>query len=94
MLFAGAALGDGTIVKYVVDIEDRKRAEAALRDSEERLRVALAAGAMGTWTYRIPQAAESCGGPSLPDVDSSTRRGLGKPVSLSFGVRRRGVRKQ
>lgn len=36
MVFVGASLGDGTIAEYAIDIEDRKRAEAALRDREER----------------------------------------------------------
>jgi PAS domain S-box-containing protein len=40
MVFAGAALGDGTIVEYCIDVSDRKQAEAALRASEERLREA------------------------------------------------------
>jgi two-component system, chemotaxis family, CheB/CheR fusion protein len=39
MLFAGASLGDGTAIEYCVDISDHKRAEFALRDSEERLRL-------------------------------------------------------
>lgn len=38
MMFAGAALGDGTIVEYCLDISDRQRAEAALSASEERFR--------------------------------------------------------
>ncbi len=38
MLFVGAALGDGTIVEYVVDISTRKQAEQAQRESEERYR--------------------------------------------------------
>ena len=38
MLFAGAALGDGTVAEYCIDISEHKRAEAALRDSEDRYR--------------------------------------------------------
>ncbi len=38
MLFAGRALGDGTVSEYCIDISEMKRAEAALRDSEERFR--------------------------------------------------------
>jgi PAS domain S-box-containing protein len=36
------------------EIEERKRTEQALRESEERLRMALAAGRMGTWEWEIP----------------------------------------
>jgi PAS domain S-box-containing protein len=36
MLFAGARLGDGTVGEYCIDISDRKRAEAALRDNDQR----------------------------------------------------------
>jgi two-component system CheB/CheR fusion protein len=38
MMFVGADLGDGTAVKYAIDISDRKRAEEAQRASEERVR--------------------------------------------------------
>ena len=38
MMFVGADLGDGTMVKYAIDISDRKRAEEAERASEERVR--------------------------------------------------------
>src|SRR5262245_42688406 len=43
---------EGNIIKWYgtnTDIEDRKRAEEALRESEERLRHALEAGRMGVW---------------------------------------------
>jgi PAS domain S-box-containing protein len=46
--------GDGRLIGYVgmaVDITDAKRAEAALRESEERLLIALAAGALGDWAW-------------------------------------------
>jgi PAS domain S-box-containing protein len=35
MLFAGRAVGDGTIAEYCIDISDRKRAEAALEQSRK-----------------------------------------------------------
>ncbi len=38
MAFAGAALGDGTVVEYCIDVSDRRRAEEALRDREAWLR--------------------------------------------------------
>ncbi|MDO9712851.1 PAS domain S-box protein [Paracraurococcus lichenis] len=38
ILFSGRDLGDGTVVEVAIDITGRKRAEAALRESEERLR--------------------------------------------------------
>jgi PAS domain S-box-containing protein len=42
MLFAGRDLGDGTLVEFGIDIEDRKRAEAALRASESHAKLLLA----------------------------------------------------
>ena len=36
-----------------VDITEAKRAEQALQESEERLRMALRAGGMGTWTWDV-----------------------------------------
>jgi PAS domain S-box-containing protein len=36
MVFAGSALGDGTVVEYGIDVTDRKRAEAALREADRR----------------------------------------------------------
>ena len=36
MVFAGAALGDGTVVEYCIDIGERKRVEAALRDADRK----------------------------------------------------------
>lgn len=39
MMFVGAQLDDGTIVEYALDISDRKRAEEALRESQDRLRL-------------------------------------------------------
>ncbi len=59
MLFAGASLGDGTLVEYCLDISDRKQAEEELRQSEERLRRTLGIETVGVifWDadFRIRQ---------------------------------------
>jgi PAS domain S-box-containing protein len=36
MVFAGASLGDGTVVEYCIDVGDRKRAEEALREADRK----------------------------------------------------------
>lgn len=41
------------IAKTERDITDRKKAEAALRENAERVRLALSAGAMGTWDWHF-----------------------------------------
>lgn len=41
------------IAKTERDITDRKKATAALRDNAERVRLALSAGAMGTWDWHF-----------------------------------------
>jgi PAS domain S-box-containing protein len=51
MLFAGADLGDGTIIEYCIDVQDRKQAEQALHISEERLRLATEMTGIGTWEW-------------------------------------------
>ncbi len=42
------------LLAVTVDVTDRKRAEAALRESEERLRLALDATGLGTWDVDPP----------------------------------------
>ena len=59
------ALGDG-FLKIGQDVTERRKAEEKLRESEERLRVALSAGEMGTWLWRIPQDERRGSCPGFP----------------------------
>jgi two-component sensor histidine kinase len=45
--------GSNLVATVFDDISARKRAELALRESEERVRMALDAGRMGTWSYDL-----------------------------------------
>ncbi|MCA1788401.1 MAG: PAS domain S-box protein, partial [Thioalkalivibrio sp.] len=38
MILTGASLGDGTVIEYCIDVDDRRQAEEALRESEDRLK--------------------------------------------------------
>jgi PAS domain S-box-containing protein len=53
---AGEFLG---MIGVNVDVTERRGQELALKESEERLRVALAAGRMGTWRYDLRTGAQS-----------------------------------
>jgi two-component system CheB/CheR fusion protein len=48
---------DGVVVTFV-DITARRRAEASLRENEERLRLALAAARMGIWILNVATGAQ------------------------------------
>ena len=68
MVFAGASLGDGTIIEYGIDANDRKRAEKALRESEARYRAlaelspeAILVNANGRFAYANAAAARLLG---------------------------------
>jgi len=41
------------VISTTIDVTDRTRAEAALRDSEERLRLATEGAGMGTWDFDL-----------------------------------------
>jgi PAS domain S-box-containing protein len=59
------------LARQAADLIERRAAEEALRESEERLRVALAGGEMGTWLYRVLQDEQI--------LDESMRRLAGLP---------------
>jgi PAS domain-containing protein len=57
--------------KILHDLTEQRDTEEKLRESEERLRVALSAGAMGTCRWRIPQDEQI--------LDDSLSRPMGLP---------------
>jgi PAS domain-containing protein len=59
------ALCGGVAVLH--DITERKRVEEALRDSEEKLRLALEGARLGTWNWDL-KTGELVGSPGLRDV--------------------------
>ncbi len=46
--------GQPSLLVTTFDITERKRTEAALRESEDRLKLALGAAHMGTWDWQLP----------------------------------------
>ncbi|MES2305134.1 MAG: PAS domain S-box protein [Gemmatimonadota bacterium] len=55
---SGVRTGTGApahLLAHIEDITERKRLSAALRDSEEQLRLALTVTRDGIWDYRIPE---------------------------------------
>ena len=73
-LFAARQIGD-EVVEFVLDVTDRREAEAALRASEERLRALVSASAEVMY-FMSPDWTEMCqlsGGDFLADTGSANR---------------------
>jgi PAS domain S-box-containing protein len=89
---------EGRIVEWCgigLDIEDRKRAEAALADREERLRLAVEAGSLATFEVDLdtrkrhwePAMAALFGlAPETMDLDATTITDFFHPDDREFGV--------
>jgi PAS domain S-box-containing protein len=52
-LHLSSAGGQNVFGAIIQDVTERRRSEAALREQEERLRLALAAGRLGTWEHDL-----------------------------------------
>ncbi len=70
---------DGEWRATLHDITEQKRGEAALRDGEERLRLALQSSRMYTWTWNIPSGRIS------PSVDAAEIIGVAAPFAEAEG---------
>ena len=76
-LFAGADLGDGKAVEFVVDVSERHRAENQLQLSAERIRLAVEVTQMGFWEMN-PQT-------KVDTFDPTHNRIMGLPVDRRAG---------
>jgi PAS domain S-box-containing protein len=71
LLFAGSSLGNAQCIEFCVDVSERKKIEEALRESEERFRLAARAGR--TMVYEL----------SLDDARVTAAQGLADLLGYS-----------
>lgn len=53
LIFAGSSLGGNACIEFCVDISARKKAEVALQESEQRLKLSQQAAKIGTFEWNI-----------------------------------------
>jgi len=78
-------MGDGTIVEYSIDVGDRRRAEAALRESEERNRLIVEAARDYAIFTTDPEGRITSWSPGAREVYGwSAREIAGEPMDATF----------